>query len=303
MFSWLTWLLIFVVGITSAYLMLSQTAGKALPMVFRPFSLMRKTVLTNGSSGEPTIQLTFALPPDEALDVDLARGERVKVMLPLTWQVPPDATKGRKPRSYSPTSEAGRKGSFELTVKVYEHGICSRYLDSLEIGESIRASAPFPPFKQMQRLPGGTHIGMVALGIGITEVVHVAQAELARDDVQQVRVLHINRTPSDAVLHETLDRLALQYPHKFDFHKSYSRTHVDGAHHGRASDALLSTVFGDWQQQRETIHARFLVVGTKPMMRDVNAMIERLGWKESETKLLSKNLLAGLSETVSNVFS
>lgn len=74
----------------------------------------------------PVYTLTFESPPSLSNAVRIDCGDVVKVVVP-----------NFKPKSYSMSAE--RPGEFDITVKVYPGGVCSGYLDSVQVGESISA--------------------------------------------------------------------------------------------------------------------------------------------------------------------
>ena len=74
----------------------------------------------------PVYTLTFATPPSLSNAVRIDCGDVIKVVVP-----------GFKPKSYSMSAE--RPGEFDITVKVYPGGVCSGYLDSVQVGENISA--------------------------------------------------------------------------------------------------------------------------------------------------------------------
>ncbi len=62
-------------------------------------------------------------------------------------------------------------------------------LDRRQAGDFLRVSAPYPPFKQLAvRNGGGRFVGILCFGVGITEALPVAEAELRRGDVVRVCV-------------------------------------------------------------------------------------------------------------------
>ena len=74
----------------------------------------------------PVYTLTFETPPSLSNAVRIDCGDVVKVVVP-----------NFKPKSYSMSAE--RPGEFDITVKVYPGGVCSGYLDSVQVGENISA--------------------------------------------------------------------------------------------------------------------------------------------------------------------
>lgn len=216
----------------------------------------------------PVYTLTFATPPGMSNAVRIDCGDVVKVLVP-----------NYKPKSYSMSAE--RPGEFDITFKVYPGGVCSGYLDSIKVGEEIAVFGK----GSKQRQPG-SHVGLVAYGVGITEALPIAAAELAKPEAQHVRLLWASKAFGDLFWHEEIAALRKAHPERFSVETILSREQRDGSLHGRCRSEVLAAVFdGEWgtgvggpnEHLRES--ARFLTVGTKPMMRETEAMLRQLGYE------------------------
>ena len=219
----------------------------------------------------PVYTLTFVRPP--SLNVRIDCGDAIKVVVP-----------GYKPKSYSMSAERPGEfdtGEFDITFKVYPNGVCSGYLDSLKVGDAITV------FRKgsHQRQPG-SHVGIVAFGIGITEALPIAAAELAQPEAGQVRLLWASKAYGDLFWLEEIAALRAAHPERFSAETILSREQRDGSLHGRCRLDVLAAVFdGEWgtalggpnEGRREGV--RFLCVGTKPMMRGAESMLRQLGYE------------------------
>ena len=217
--------------------------GPLLPLdVWRPFPLLSKETLTNGSEhGAPIKRFTFGLPEHTTLqNMNTSIGMRLKVKMPAGTLA--TGVKGNKPRSYTPTSPSGQLGSFDLTVKIYPQGCCSRYLDSVAIGESVLMSGPYVPYESMVRQNPGERVGVVALGVGITYGLAIVRGQLAQpaSAVRQVRLVYVNRGPEDVVFHRELQELAKQHLNRFSLVYVFSRGSVGSGSVGSGSAAAAS---------------------------------------------------------------
>ena len=158
-----------------------------------PATLLRKVEAVEASAEAdrlPVYTLTFANPTGVAelgMGVRIDHGDTVKVCVP-----------GYKPKSYS--MSACREGEFDITFKVYPGGRASGYLDSIEIGGSVDV---FP--KGRKTRDAGAFVGLVAFGVGITEALPMAEAELSKPEAESVRLLWCSKTRPDTFW---LDRAA-----------------------------------------------------------------------------------------------
>ena len=143
----------------------------------------------------PVRTLTFACPNQSqempSLGCRIDCGDVVKVVIPE-----------HKPKSYS--MSAARPGEFDITFKVYPGGRCSGYLESVKVGESVLA---FAKGKKKRNLGVGiTHVGVVAFGVGITEGLPIAEAELLRGEAERVHLVWAARTHEDMVRERERER-------------------------------------------------------------------------------------------------
>ena len=88
------------------------------------------------------------------------------------------------------------------------------------------------------------------------------------------------------LLHEEIEALRTAYPERFSVETILSREEREGSLHGRCHSEVLAAVFdGAWgtavgapnEHHRDGV--RFLSVGTKPMMRETEAALQRLGYE------------------------
>ena len=236
-----------------------------------PAALLRKETLVEAvpETGQlPVRTLTFAAPATLAEGFRIDLGHVVKVVIPEF-----------KPKSY--TMSAARQGEFDLTVKMYPGGRCSGYLDSVAVGESISV------FRRgvKERRPGA-RVGLVAFGVGITEALPIARAEVEKPDAREIHLLWGARTFGDMFWHEEIAALEREHPGRFRATSVLSREDRKGCRRGRIDAGALADVFGGWRGEADT--TRFLVVGTKAMMREAERNLEAAGFPWPASALLAK---------------
>lgn len=135
----------------------------------------------------------------------------------------------------------------------------------------------------------GRFVGIVAFGVGITEALPVAEAEIEQGDAEMVKLLWASRTLADTFWEQRIG--ALEASGKFELVHLFSRETRAGALHGRVSTQVLKEVFGPsaWPTSNNDTCAadiRFLAVGTKEMMKDAQAMLAEIGYSMPEHALL-----------------
>jgi len=196
------------------------------------------------------------------LDVDISLGEHVKIrsggLLPLA-------------RSYSPV--AIRSGEFDLIVKVYPRvfnygtpAFVSDLLSSLRVGDHAQISGPYPPplFQRMVR-DTAKRVGVIALGVGITEAIGVIAG--LPTTVHNIHLLWALRDHSEVYAKNMLEELvrtrAPALVIKYHFSKETGQ---------RFDVETLLDVF-PWRNGSAK-DQRFLAVGTKKMMTSTYRMLE-----------------------------
>eukprot|EP00040_Diaphanoeca_grandis_P002282 m.21104 g.21104 ORF g.21104 m.21104 type:complete len:257 (-) comp13257_c0_seq1:102-872(-) len=229
--------------------------------------LLRKvTVVEAAKDRLPVYTLTFSTPEKSNgdLGVRIDYGDVIKVVVP-----------NYKPKSFS--MSAARPGEFDITCKVYPNGRASGYLDQVKIGGTIRVFAT-----GSKKRSAGKHVGIIAFGVGITEAMPIAEHELEKPEAESVVLLWASRTMGDTFWHDKAALLKQKYGQRFKLVIVLSRDKdINASHYGRVTPALLRTVFAEpWGEQDNDskFNTRFLTVGTKEMMKGVDAMLTEIGY-------------------------
>lgn len=251
-----------------------------------PTKLVKKTILVpEGPDNLPVYTLVFAIPKDAMFtgrakphaDVRIDLGDVVKMVIP-----------NYKPKSYS--MSALRENEFDITLKVYPNGRASGYLDRLKVGDEMNT---FGVSAGRVRNPGA-YVGIVAYGVGMTEGLPVAKAELEKGDAQRVVLLWASRTKSDTFWHDDIAALIKTYPDTFKIVHMLSReqqpviqdssSQSQECMYGRINAGVLAEVF----QPADRNEARFLSVGTKDMMRITDGYFSEIGYQMPKHALIPK---------------
>jgi NAD(P)H-flavin reductase len=163
----------------------------------------------HGEKDFPVVRLTYGLGPEESLSnlgFDLGLGDFVRVKIP--------GAGGGK--AYSPTTFSQKKGSFDLTIRVYPSNpsnqlpATSEYLSKMDIGQEVFImrnvehtywSERQASYHSKERNIGDcqtVNVGLISFGIGITEVAQVALSELLDTErVNKVVILWASRFEQD----------------------------------------------------------------------------------------------------------
>eukprot|EP00555_Chaetoceros_dichaeta_P001419 CAMPEP_0198277088 /NCGR_PEP_ID=MMETSP1447-20131203/65663_1 /TAXON_ID=420782 /ORGANISM="Chaetoceros dichaeta, Strain CCMP1751" /LENGTH=361 /DNA_ID=CAMNT_0043972083 /DNA_START=136 /DNA_END=1222 /DNA_ORIENTATION=- len=154
-----------------------------------PIQLIRKELLVSASEGGDTLDrlpvytLTFEIPSGSEFtgraqpfeDVRIDMGEVVKMVIP-----------NYKPKSYSMSALRASEHEFDLTIKMYPNGRASGHLNRLQIGDTTHAFG----MRNLTRVRNpGSFFGGIAYGVGITEILPVARAELEKGDGSSTKVV------------------------------------------------------------------------------------------------------------------
>ncbi|CAG8141609.1 unnamed protein product [Penicillium salamii] len=177
------------------------TRGFLEPQQYQRLPLVEKTELATN-----VFRFVFALPTASGV-LGLPIGQHVAIRAEIEGTM--------VTRSYTPTSNNTDRGRIELVIKCYPDGLLSgKYLAGLTIGDEVEFRGP----KGSMRYSKGLcrKIGMVAGGTGITPMYQLIRAICENDtDTTEVSLIYANRSESDILLREELERFARQYPKNF----------------------------------------------------------------------------------------
>ncbi|KAJ1976705.1 NADH-cytochrome b5 reductase [Dimargaris xerosporica] len=134
-------------------------------------------------------------------------------------------------RPYTPTSEEGERGYFDLIVKEYPQGVMSRHIASLKPGDKLDVKGPIPKYPYTPNMH--KEVGLIAGGTGITPMLQLIRKIFNNpEDRTKVSLIFANITENDILMRSGLDRLAEQYPDRF--HVYYTLDNPEAAwKHGR----------------------------------------------------------------------
>ena len=114
-------------------------------------------------------------------------------------------------RFYTPISNQFDKGFFDILVKHYEHGVVTKKLANLQVGQTVQFRGPFGKLQYVPNL--AKELALVAGGTGITPMLQVITAIITNlEDDTKIKLLFANNTERDILLKDELDNMAQKYP-------------------------------------------------------------------------------------------
>lgn len=141
-------------------------------------------------------------------------------------------------RAYSICSSP-KSGVLKVAVKAVENGAFSTYATSqLSIGDTLDVHTPEGKFV-LSSESGKNYIGFAA-GSGITPIMSMIKEVLEKDNGASFTLIYGNKTQSDTIFKNELDRLQTDFPNSFNLHYVYSRERIDGSKNGRIDDGLAN---------------------------------------------------------------
>ena len=150
----------------------------------------------------------FNLPTSKSI-LGLPTGQHVTVAAKLPGQ------ERQTQRSYTPiTSDEENRGYFDLMVKSYPTGNLSKYMASLQVGQTMCFQGPKGAMTYTPNMV--RHLGMIAGGTGITPMLQIIKAIVRGRprnggmDRTQVDLIFANVNKDDILLKEDLDALAAE---------------------------------------------------------------------------------------------
>lgn len=258
-----------VAAVLSAFRLLTSRPRKVLdPKEFQDFVLKEK----NPISHNVTIY-RFALP--RATDIlGLPIGQHISLQAQIAGNPNPVV------RSYTPISSDNEAGYFDLLVKTYPQGNISKYLDNLNVGQTMKVRGPKGAMVYTPNM--SRHIGMIAGGTGITPMLQIIKAVIrgrprnGGNDTTKIDLIFANVNPDDILLREELDKLAAE-DDKFNVYYVLNNP-PEGWTGG------VGFVTGDMIKEHLPAPAddiKVLLCGPPPMVSAMKKATEALGYKKA----------------------
>ena len=267
------------------------------PRIFRtsliPTKLYRKTTQVQPVCSVDSLEhseanrlavhtLTFEIPEDQTFDgstiphseIRIDLGDVIKIVMP-----------NDRPKSYALSALRPEKNEMDVTIEVDPNDSASMFMDSLQTGDTIRT---FGMRTKMSRDPG-KFFGGIAHGVGITEMLPVAEAELEKGDAKKVVILWESGTSKDIFWTDKVVALKGKYPDTFEMVYMYSNDETRNTDilKGRISPRVLKQVFEPHINATLIMkkEVRFLIFGAKDKVENTKSMMTQIGYNMSKYAL------------------
>jgi len=114
-------------------------------------------------------------------------------------------------RAYTPISSNDDLGKVDFMIKVYPQGAMSKYVDGLNIGDTLAMKGPRGRFEYKKGMKRA--FGMLAGGTGITPMLQVAKAVLKDStDPTEFSLIFANVSADDILLKSDIDEMTAKHP-------------------------------------------------------------------------------------------
>ncbi|CAN8064691.1 unnamed protein product [Agarophyton chilense] len=260
-----TCLAVLLVGVTQIVFATATTStGGALTTTFQAYPLIEKRRVSHN-----TRIFRFALPTETA-KLGLPLGRHISLRANV------DGKEIRRP--YTPISSQDCAGYFELLVKIYPqpHGLMSRHLDSLRVGQTIDVRGPLGKFTYEKN--SYKTINMVCGGTGITPMWQVFSAILKdATDGTKISLVFANVSESDILLRQELDELAETDDRFSVYYVVNEASPTWGGGVGFVTKDMLEDRFGAPDSD-----ALVLMCGPPPMNKAMKVVLADMGYADSQ---------------------
>lgn len=168
----------------------------------------------------------------------------------------------------------------------------------MEIGETIDCFVHRKGKRTSRERRAGSHVALIAYGVGITEILPVAAAELAMPEAESVRVLWASRKRGDSAFWRTqIQALEKMHPDRFSFVEIFSRdpewAEQTGSLTGRIDADVCRQVFDEYwgtavggPNEASRPNVRFQNVAEKALLKEADVMWEaELGYPKWSQRL------------------
>lgn len=183
-------------------------------------------------------------------------------------------------RSYTPVSDPGTVGFFDLLIKTYPSGCISKHISELKVGDQLEVKGPKGSFEYGRN--AYEHLGMIAGGTGITPMYQVIR-HILEDPADRTRIslIYANVNEDDILLRKELDGLAKAHPSRFRVFYTLDNPPKNWPQgKGFVTADMINSQFS-WSPSSK---CKVLLCGPPPMVSSMSGHCEKLGFGPASTQ-------------------
>ena len=220
------------------------------------------------------VSILFNVPEELKPDYKFIAGQYINLKLTLDNQ--------EIRRAYSICS-GPESGELRIAVKAVKNGLFSQFANTaLKAGDVLEVGQPegkftFEPDAERQK-----NYAAFAAGSGITPVLSIIKSVLKSEPKSSFVLVYGNRTPEDALFHQELHDLQLQYVGRLFVHYVYSQAKAENALFGRIEKSAVNFVLNN--KHKELQFDKFFLCGPEEMINTVSDILKEKNVKESAIK-------------------
>ncbi|WP_295010390.1 1,2-phenylacetyl-CoA epoxidase subunit PaaE [uncultured Microbacterium sp.] len=184
------------------------------------------------------IEVTFAVPEALEEEFDYLPGQHVALRTEI---------EGREVRRSYSLCRPPVAGSVSVAIKRDQGGRFSTWAQTgLQVGDELDVMSPQGTFTSGLAALDGAHVAGIAAGSGITPLMALASAVLARSETSAFTLVYTNRRATDVMFLDELADLKDRYPSRFVVHHVLTREQRSAPLlSGRIDEARLRGILDD----------------------------------------------------------
>ena len=185
-------------------------------------------------------------------------------------------------RAYSICSSP-KSGELRVAIKAVKEGFFSKFAnENLNVGSLIEVGLPEGKFIFEPQIDKQRNYVAFAAGSGITPILSIIKSVLEGEPKSTFVLVYGNKTTEDAIFHNQLQELHLQYVGRFFVHYVYSKINVDGELFGRIDKSAVNFVLKN--KHSEKTFDKYYLCGPEEMINLVSSVLKENNVAEKDVK-------------------
>ncbi|NHN26967.1 ferredoxin--NADP reductase [Flavobacterium jejuense] len=185
-------------------------------------------------------------------------------------------------RAYSICSSP-KSGELRVAVKAVKNGFFSSFAnEKLSAGNLIEVGLPEGKFTYEPNPEKLKNYVAFAAGSGITPILSIIKSVLEGEPKSTFVLVYGNKTIEEAIFHDQLQELHLQYVGRFFVHYVYSKINVDGELFGRIDKSAVNFVIKN--KHSEKTFDKYYLCGPEEMINLVSSVLKENNVAEKDVK-------------------